>query len=456
MLCMAACFFFFSTSPASLLALSLPSFLSPSLDLCASCARCLGESSGGCARGCSLRGEIGVDARRGVAVVGVRAMRKLCPNLDRDDSLDTVLEVPIPDEMLINAPGTDKRRGAGGANMRAWLKNQAFDRATVGGPANATAELQLFLNVVGSPLIPCPVPHDRAFSRSIRDSSIQASTAKYIMQQYIAATGGQAALQGLQSMYAVGKVRMCASEFHLGDQNVTAAQGRAEVGGFVLWQKCPEVWYFELIMAGHKMSAGSDGKVAWRQSAAENSHASRGPPRPLRRSLQGLDPRSIANLFSDAVCIGEKIITGEECFILKLEASAATLRARSAAAFDIIHHTVWGYFSQRTGLLIQLEDSHLLRMKSGKGARRSENIFWETTMESTISDYRHIDGINIAHGGHTAVTLFRYGEGSVNHKRKLEETWTVEEADFNLYGLTTDYFLPPSDLKKDIDEKRAG
>ncbi|CAL4947307.1 unnamed protein product [Urochloa decumbens] len=381
-------------------------------------------------------------------------MRKLCPNLDRDDSLDTVLEVPIPDEMLINAPGADKRRGAGGANMRAWLKNQAFDRATVDGHASATAELQLFLNVVGSPLIPCPVPHDRAFSRSIRDSSIQASTAKYIIQQYIAATGGQAALQGVRSMYAVGKVRMCASEFHLGDQTVTAAAqgGRAEVGGFVLWQKVPEVWFFELIMAGHKMSAGSDGKVAWRQSAAEQSHVSRGPPRPLRRSLQGLDPRSIANLFSDAVCIGEKVLNGEECFILKLEAGAMTLRARSAPAFDIIHHTVWGYFSQRTGLLIQLEDSHLLRMKSGKGARRSENIFWETSMESVISDYRYIDGINIAHGGHTAVTLFRYGEGSVNHKRKLEETWTVEEADFNVHGLTGDYFLPPADLKKDVDE----
>jgi hypothetical protein len=89
--------------------------------------------------------------------------------------------------------------------------------------------------------------------------SKQASTAKYIIQQYIAATGGQAALQGVRSMYAVGKVRMCASEFHLGDQTVTtaAAQGRAEVGGFVLWQKTPEVWFFELIMAGHKMSAGS-------------------------------------------------------------------------------------------------------------------------------------------------------------------------------------------------------
>lgn len=98
-------------------------------------------------------------------------MRKLCPNHDRDDSLDTVLEVPIPDEMLANAPGSDKRRGA---NMRAWLKTQAFDRATAEGPAAAAAnaELQLFLNVVGSPLVPCPVPHDRAFSRSIRDSSI--------------------------------------------------------------------------------------------------------------------------------------------------------------------------------------------------------------------------------------------------------------------------------------------
>jgi hypothetical protein len=114
----------------------------------------------------------------------------------------------------------------------------------------------------------------------------QASTAKYIIQQYIAATGGQAALQGVRSMYAVGKVRMRASEFHLGDQAVNAAQGRAEVGGFVLWQKSPEVWFFELIMAGHKMNAGSDGKVAWRQSAAEQSHVSRGPPRPPRRSLQ--------------------------------------------------------------------------------------------------------------------------------------------------------------------------
>lgn len=115
----------------------------------------------------------------------------------------------------------------------------------------------------------------------------QASTAKYILQQYIAATGGQTALQSLHSMYAIGKVKMSASEFHMGDQSVqTASNKQGEIGGFVLWQKTPDLWYFELIMAGCKMSAGSDGKVAWRQSASEQSHASRGPPRPMRRSLQ--------------------------------------------------------------------------------------------------------------------------------------------------------------------------
>ncbi|CAA2961515.1 Hypothetical predicted protein [Olea europaea subsp. europaea] len=30
----------------------------------------------------------------------VHSMRKLCPNLDKEDGLETVLEVPIPEEMF--------------------------------------------------------------------------------------------------------------------------------------------------------------------------------------------------------------------------------------------------------------------------------------------------------------------------------------------------------------------
>ncbi|MQM04425.1 hypothetical protein Taro_037228 [Colocasia esculenta] len=388
-------------------------------------------------------------------------MRKLCPNFDREDALETVLEVPIPEEVFAGMGHGDGLRWQ--RTVAAWMKStQAAGPGGLGPSAplaGRNAELQLLLNVVGAPLIPFPVPTDQAVSKSIKDCSIQASTAKYIVQQYIAATGGQQALNAVNSMYALGKVRMRSTEFHMGDESVSASRaGHGEIGGFVLWQKNPDLWYLELIVSGCKMSAGSDGKVAWRQSASEQSHASRGPPRPLRRSLQGLDPKSTANLFSDAVCIGEKVINNEDCFILKLEANPTALRARSTASFEIIHHTIWGYFSQRTGLLIQFEDSHLLRMKPGTCRRGggNESIFWETTMESVIDDYRYIDGINIAHAGRTAITLFRYGEGSANHKRKMEESWSIEEVDFNIQGLSLESFLPPADLKKDSDGDDGG
>ena len=114
--------------------------------------------------------------------------------------------------------------------------------------------------------------------------------AKYIVQQYIAAAGGKAALNSIHSMYAMGKVRMTASEFCNNTNNISNKKGTksagGEMGGFVLWQKKPDLWCIELVVSGCKLSAGSDGKVAWRQMPWQQSHASKGPPRPLRRTLQ--------------------------------------------------------------------------------------------------------------------------------------------------------------------------
>lgn len=167
------------------------------------------------------------------------------------------------------------------------------------------------------------------------------------------------------------------------------------------------------------------------------------------QNQQGLDPKSTANLFSNSICIGEKSIDDEDCFVLKLEAEPSSLRARSTSNVEMIRHTVWGYFSQKTGLLVQLEDSHLIRIK----ASGNDSIFWETTMESRIQDYRTTDGINIAHGGRTSVSLFRFGENSERHSRtRMEEIWAIEEVDFNIKGLSMDCFLPPSDLKKEGEE----
>lgn len=134
--------------------------------------------------------------------------------------------------------------------------------------------------------------------------------------------------------------------------------------------------------------------------------------------------------------------------MLKLEAEPPTLKARSSSNVEIIRHTIWGYFSQRTGLLVQLEDSHLLRIKAP-----GNDVFWETTMESLIQDYRTIGGVNVAHAGRTCVSLFRFGENSESHTRtRMEEVWTIEEVDFNIKGLSMDCFLPPADLKKDDED----
>ncbi|KAK9283704.1 hypothetical protein L1049_011954 [Liquidambar formosana] len=381
-------------------------------------------------------------------------MRKLCPNSDREFGLETVLEVPIPEEMF---PSGNKHGGAKPwQNMKSWMRS-SNERAQ---PANANLsggrnmEIQLLLGVVGAPLIPLPVRSDhQPVNRNIKDQPIEASMAKYIVKQYIAAVGGEKALSSIDSMYAMGKVTMGASEFSTGEGNLnnkvvkvkSLKPGGGEMGGFVIWQKRPELWCLELMVSGCKISAGSDGKVAWRQTPWHHSHASRGPPRPLRRSLQGLDPRSTANLFSNSICIGEKTINDEDCFVLKLEPESSSLSARSSSNVEIIRHTVWGYFSQRTGLLVQLKDAHLLRIKSG-----DDSIFWETTMESLIQDYRPIDGVNIAHAGRTAASLFRFGESSEKHSRtRMEEIWTIEEVDFNIKGLSMDCFLPPGDLKKE-------
>lgn len=120
--------------------------------------------------------------------------------------------------------------------------------------------------------------------------------AKYIVKQYIASVGGEKALNSIDSMYAMGKVKMAASEFCAGEgslndklmkvRHLKNGVGGGEMGGFVLWQKGPDLWCLELVVSGCKISAGSDGKLAWRQTPWHHSHASRGPPRPLRRFLQ--------------------------------------------------------------------------------------------------------------------------------------------------------------------------
>jgi hypothetical protein len=161
--------------------------------------------------------------------------------------------------------------------------------------------------------------------------------------------------------------------------------------------------------------------------------------------LQGLDPLTAASMFARARCIGERKVNGEDCFILKLSTDPEILKARSEGHAEIIRHVTFGYFSQRTGLLVHIEDSHLTRIQSAAGG---DAVYWETTISSSMEDYRPVDGIVVAHSGRSAVTLFRFGEVAMSHtKTRMEEVWSIEEVAFNVPGLSMDCFIPPTDIK---------
>ena len=123
-------------------------------------------------------------------------------------------------------------------------------------------------------------------------------------------------------------------------------------------------------------------------------------------------------MFAGARCIGERKVNGEDCFILKLSADPETLKARSEGHAEIIRHVTFGYFSHKSGLLVHLEDSHLTRIQSATGG---DAVYWETTISSSVEDYRAVDGVVVAHAGRSAVTLFRFGEAAVGLGSEEEE-----------------------------------
>ncbi|KAG7625843.1 hypothetical protein AtNW77_Chr3g0178021 [Arabidopsis thaliana] len=365
--------------------------------------------------------------------------------IGRSGSLRPVMEGPDPDEGGGGGNiGESKRLGSG---LGHWVKGQLSRAPSVAATAAYRRnDLRLLLGVMGAPLAPIhvsssdPLPH-----LSIKNTPIETSSAQYILQQYTAASGGQKLQNSIKNAYAMGKLKMITSELETATRTVRNRNpSKAETGGFVLWQMNPDMWYVELAVGGSKVRAGCNGKLVWRHTPWLGSHTAKGPVRPLRRGLQGLDPRTTAAMFAEAKCIGEKKVNGEDCFILKLCTDPETLKARSEGPAEIIRHVLFGYFSQKTGLLVHIEDSHLTRIQSNGG----ETVFWETTYNSSLDDYRQVEGIMIAHSGHSVVTLFRFGEVATSHTRtKMEESWTIEEVAFNVPGLSLDCFIPPADLK---------
>ncbi|KAL0359359.1 UNVERIFIED_CONTAM: hypothetical protein Sangu_0785300 [Sesamum angustifolium] len=303
------------------------------------------------------------------------------------------------------------------------------------------SDLKILLSVVGCPLFPVSL-HP---TNSISIMSQVSSSAQYIIQHFTAATGCRKLEGVVKNMYATGKVAM-------GMVNELSSAGTSQQNGcFVIWQMVPNKWLIELVVGGHKVVAGSDGNVAWRHTPWLGAHAAKGGVRPLRRALQGLDPVAISSIFSTAEYMGEKQISGIDCFVLKLSAEQADLAERSDSTAEMIKHVTLGYFSQRSGLLVCLEDSYLTRIQT-PGSRPT---YWETTMSTKVEDYRSVEGIMIAHSGQSSVIITRFGDNlrAGAGVTRMEETYAIDDLAFNVPGLSVDSFIPPQELQKDYPQQ---
>lgn len=96
-------------------------------------------------------------------------MRKLCPNFDRENGLETVLEVPIPEEMFTSMGSNVALRWQ---NMATWMKAQTSDKWASPIIAGRYNELSFLLYIVGSPLIPLQVQVDHSIHRPVKHASI--------------------------------------------------------------------------------------------------------------------------------------------------------------------------------------------------------------------------------------------------------------------------------------------
>lgn len=112
------------------------------------------------------------------------SIRRLCPNLDKEDGLETILEVPIPEEMFVSMGNNLALRWQ---NMLTWMKGQTTEKLASPVFAKRLNELRFLLYLVGSPLIPLQVQLGHSIHKPVRDTSIVTTSLPYSLsfQLYI-------------------------------------------------------------------------------------------------------------------------------------------------------------------------------------------------------------------------------------------------------------------------------
>lgn len=320
------------------------------------------------------------------------------------------------------------------------------------------AEVKFLLLSLAAPL--ASIPKQVSLPRPTTPELTQGQrTTREVIKRYIAATGGYSLHHDPQSTCVAGHLTMWVSELISGGRKLHSLAfpaPDAPRGRFTLWQSPPGSWYVEVALADGSVITACDGAMVWRHNWA-GYHEARGPIRPLRRALEGLDPPTVADVFSSGEFNGEEVVDGEECVCIKIMANPLALMAMSSGPSgvgnerltenmcDVLVFQLEGFFSKQSGLLIGIRDHQLTKSKTPDG----EIIYWERIMLTRMEDFRLVEGgALIAHKARSMLLLCKEcdNDEASSMQACVREMWTVDEVLHNRSNRQPTSFAPPPEL----------
>lgn len=183
-----------------------------------------------------------------------------------------------------------------------------------------------------------------------------APTVNSVLEKFVKASGGKAALEKISSRTIKGKLE---------SQMIPLA------ADWRFYAKSPDKQLVEVDIPGlGKSEDAFDGQVAWSKSAAGLRAKTGDELAKAKRDAQFMRELNFKTIFPNLICKGTQKLEGEEVNVLEFKAAGD-----SKETF---------YFGKNTGLLLR-QDSEF------------STIQGKVTSKAAFSDYRAVDAVNFAH-----------------------------------------------------------
>jgi len=178
-----------------------------------------------------------------------------------------------------------------------------------------------------------------------------------ILDRYIEVTGGKAAYEKLQSDSRTAKMEFV---------------GKGVSSQLTIFRLAPNKSYTRMDMPGMgQIEEGCDGSVAWSNSLIQGPRIKEGEERSLTLLTTAFNGElRWRELFEKAEVLGVEDVGGQACYKVALTSKEGLKQTR--------------FYDKKTGLLVKI--SMVAKAQMG-----------DMPVDSTVSDYRAVDGILIAH-----------------------------------------------------------